>query len=124
MDATGVSRPTLGRILDDLERLAWITQHGQNCRITPLRAWVHEEFTELLEAMETAHRLRDVMRWFLTDNVNFEVIQWLTDAEVTFATESDPTAPIRRACEQLRTGTRLRFLTTQVTVWYFDGLGR
>lgn len=122
MNATKVSRPTLSRILDDLDHLAWITQHGQTCRITPLGAWVHDEFADLLETMDTAQKLRDVMRWFPTTDVDFDVIRCLNDAEMVFATESDPTAPIRRACEQLRIGTQLRFLTTQVSVWYFNSL--
>lgn len=122
MDAADVSRPTLARILDDLEDRGWITQRGQNCRITALGAWIHEEFTELLETMATAEKLRDVVAWFPTDEGDFDVIRCLNDAEFAFATESDPTAPIRCAGEQVRTGTRLRFLTTQVAVSYFGSI--
>lgn len=119
---TDVSRPTLARILDDLEERAWIDQYGQRCRITHLGAWVYEEFADLLETMATAGTLRDVIRWFPTEDVDLEVLRRLGDAELVLATESDPLAPIRRACTQLRSATHLRFLTTQVTVWYFDAL--
>jgi predicted transcriptional regulator len=122
MDDADVSRPTLARILDDRESRAWITQHGQECRITLLGAWVHEEFIELLGTMDAARKLREVIRWLPTDDVDFDVVRRLDEAEFVFATESDPTAPIRRAGEQLRTGTRLRFLTTQVTLSYFDAV--
>lgn len=118
MATVEVSRPTLARILDDLERRAWITQHGQDSRITSLGAWVLEEFTDLLDTMDTAEQLRDVTRWFPAEDTDFDVVRRLRDAEIVFATESDPMAPIRRSGEQVRTGTRLRFLTTQVTVSY------
>lgn len=122
METTDVSRPTLARILNDLDGRAWITQHGQNCRITTLGAWVHEEFTDLLEVMDAANQLRDAMRWIPADAIDHDLIRRLDDAELVFATESDPTAPIRRSAEHVRDGTRLRFLTTQVTVSYFAAL--
>lgn len=122
METTDVSRPTLARILDDLDSRAWITQHGQECRLTELGAWVHEEFTDLLEMMATANQLRDFVRWMPADAIDRGLVQRLSDAELVFATESDPTAPIRRAGEHVRNGTRLRFLTTQVTVSYFAAM--
>ncbi|WP_209309514.1 helix-turn-helix transcriptional regulator [Haloarcula amylovorans] len=122
METTDVSRPTLARILDDLDSRAWITQHGQECRITELGAWVHEEFTNLLEMMATANQLRDFVRWMPADAIDHGLVRQLDDAELVFATESDPTAPIRRAGEHVRDGTRLRFLTTQVSVSYFAAM--
>lgn len=122
MEATDVSRPTLARILDDLDSRAWITQHGQDCRITELGAWVHEEFTDLLGMMATANQLRDFVRWMPADAIDRGLIRRLDDSELVVATESDPTAPIRRSGEQVRDGTRLRFLTTQVTVSYFAAM--
>lgn len=118
-NSTDVSRPTLARILDDFESRAWISQIGQECQITPLGMWVHEEFTDLLAMMDTARQLRDAMRWLPEDAIDHGIVRRLNDAELVFATESDPTAPIRRSVQQLYAGTRLRFLTTQATVSYF-----
>lgn len=110
MAATDVSRPTLARILDDLEARAWITQHGQNARITSLGAWVHEEFTALLGMMDTARQLRDVAGWLSTETLAFDLSR-LTDATITLPSQSDPLAPMRRAGELERTATRSRVLT-------------
>lgn len=110
MDATDVSRPTLGRILDDLEERAWITQYGQNARITSLGSWVHEEFTGLLEIMDTARQLRAVEQWLSTDTLAFE-LSCLTDATVTLPSKNNPLAPMHRASELDRTARQSRVLT-------------
>lgn len=110
MEATDVSRPTLARILDDLDERAWITQHGQNCRITSLGLWVHEEFTGLLETMRSARRLRDVERWLSTETLSFDLDR-LADASITVPSRNDPLAPMHRASELERTASRSRVLT-------------
>ncbi|WP_096391424.1 helix-turn-helix transcriptional regulator [Halopenitus persicus] len=110
MDATDVSRPTLGRILDDLEERAWITQYGQEAQITSLGAWVHDEFTDLLEMMDTARRLRAVEQWLSTDTLAFE-LKRLTDATVTLPSQNNPLAPMHRASELERTARQSRVLT-------------
>lgn len=110
MDATDVSRPTLSRILDDLEARAWITQHGQNSRITSLGTWVHDEFTDLLEMMDTARQLRDVEQWLSTETLAFD-LSCLTDATVTLPSRENPLAPMHRASELERTAGQSRVLT-------------
>ena len=110
MDVTDVSRPTLARILDDLDERAWITQRGQDCRITSLGLWVHEEFTGLLEMMSSARRLRDVERWLSTETLSFDLDR-LADAFITVPSRNDPLAPMHRASELERTASRSRVLT-------------
>lgn len=110
MEATDVSRPTLTRILDDLESRTWITQRGQNCRITSLGAWVHEEFIELMETMTTARKLRDVVQWLPPGTLPFDV-RCLAEATLTFPSQSDPLAPMKRASALARTAKRSRLVT-------------
>jgi predicted transcriptional regulator len=110
MEATDVSRPTLARNLDDFEARAWITQHGQNAQITSLGTWVHGEFTDLLEMMDTARQLRTVEQWLSTDTLAFE-LDCLTDATVTLPSKNNPLAPMHRASELERTARRSRVLT-------------
>lgn len=119
---TGASSSTVGRMLGEFEARYWIERVEHQYVITPLGAFVAEGLLTLLGRMETEQALRDVMRWFPTDNMDFDAIRCLSEAEIMFRTESDPIAPIRRAAGQLRAGTRLRFLTTQVTVPYFESL--
>ena len=117
---TGASSSTISRMLREFEARHWIRKEGHRFDATPLGAFVAEGLTGLLGRMETERRLREVVRWFPTDDVAFDVVRCLRDAEIVVPTESDPMAPVRRAGQQLRAGTRLRFLTTQVTVQYFD----
>jgi predicted transcriptional regulator len=117
---TGASSSTISRMLREFEARRWVEKDGRRFEATPLGAFVAEELTGLLGRMETERTLREVMRWFPTDDVASGVVRCLRDAEVVSPTESDPMAPVRRAGQQLRSGTRLRFLTTQVTVQYFD----
>ncbi|WP_318568165.1 hypothetical protein [Salinigranum marinum] len=117
---TGASASTISRMLREFEARHWIGKEGHQFEATPLGAFVVEGLMRLLGRMETEQTLREVMRWFPTDDVEFDVVRCLRDAEIVFPTESDPMAPVRRAGQQLRAGTRLRFLTTQVTVQYFD----
>lgn len=119
---TGASSSTISRLLREFEVRYWIRREGHWFEATPLGAFVAEGLMALLDRMETERTLRDVVRWFPTGDVEFDVVRGLSDAEVVLSTESDPMAPIRRASEQVRAGIRLRFLTTQVTVSYLNSV--
>lgn len=110
MDAIDVSRPTLARILDDLETRAWISQHGQSCRITSLGTWVYEEFTDLLETMDTVQQFRDIAQWLSTETLAFD-LSCLAGATLTLPDQSDPLAPMHRAGDLERTATQSRVVT-------------
>lgn len=107
MEATDVSRPTLARILDDLESRTWITQHGQNCRITPLGMWVYEEFIELLKTIAAERQLREIFQWLPLDVFTFD-IRHLSGAEIILIEEHDVTAIVRRILEFHRNGDWIR----------------
>lgn len=91
-EETGVSRVTLGRILDDLEERRWITQRGQVCEATALGAWVEAEFTAFCETMASARRLEAVFRWFPEEGFGFPV-SCLADADITLVSRADASAP-------------------------------
>jgi len=119
---TGMSSSTIGRMLGEFENRNWISREEHQYEATQLGSFVAEGVMTLVGRMETEQKLRDVMQWFPSDEVDFDVVGSLRDAEIVVPTESDPTAPIRHAGKQLHTGRRLRFLTTQVTVSYFDSI--
>ena len=118
-ERTGASASTISRTLAGFEDRCWIERTGHRYEATPLGSFVAEGTAALLGRMETEGKLREVLRWFPSADVQFDVVERPADAVVVFATESDPMAPLRRAAEQLRDGARLRFLTTQVAAWYF-----
>lgn len=107
MERVDVSRPTLARILDELESRTWIAQRGQTCRITPTGSWVYEEFTDFLETIADERRLREVTRWLPVEELVFDVRR-LRDAEIILLDESDTTALIRRILEFHRSGDWIR----------------
>lgn len=96
----GMSRVTVARILDDFEDRRWITQRGQLAHITPLGAWVAEEFGGLCEMMASERRLRPVLPWFPPEGFGFHVSR-LDDASITLVSSADATAPIDRLVQQL-----------------------
>jgi predicted transcriptional regulator len=113
------SRVTLSRVLRDFESRNWVERETHTYHLTPLGEWIATEFTNLLEMMEAQQRLREVVSWLPTEYLTFDV-QCFENAEIIYATESDPMAPIRRAENQLRSGTRLRILSTQVVASFFE----
>jgi len=88
-----VSRVTLGRILDELDERNWITQKGQVCTITPLGAWVFEEYQSFSEMMTAERRLREVFQWFPDEEYGFHISE-LADAEITAVSRANASAPL------------------------------
>lgn len=122
-EETGVSRVTLGRILDDLEERRWITQHGQKCDATALGAWVEAEFTALCETMASARRLGTVFRWFPEEGFGFPVC-CLADADITQVSRADASAPISRLVRQVEAGGRVRAFSFAITSQFLDACWR
>ena len=99
-EQTDVSRVTIARILDDFEDRQWVTQRGQIATITPLGAWVAEEFGELCTMMTRERKLRSVVQWLPDEGYEFH-IRHLEDADITLVSSADATAPIDRLVRQL-----------------------
>lgn len=122
-ERTGVSRPTLGRVLGDFEDRNWVYREGREYHTTPVGEFVVDKLGTFLEQMATANTLAPVMRWLPTDGFDFDVRR-LRDAEIVYATESDPLAPLRRVESLLRSGTRVRLASYEITVSVLDAMRR
>ncbi len=99
----GVSRVTLGRILDELAQRHWITQEGQVATITPLGEWVLDEYESFSEMMTAERRLREVFQWFPDEEYGFH-ISHLADAKITTVSPANASAPLSRHVRQFDTG--------------------
>lgn len=113
-ERTGVSRVTLGRILDELVGRRWITRRGQVCEVTPLGEWVVEAVTRLAETLTAERRLRDVFEWFPDPGYGFHVSH-LADAEITRISPADASAPITALVQQLAGGGTVRAFSFAIT---------
>jgi len=107
-----VSRVTLSRILADLEDRRWVERAGQECWLTPLGAWVLEEFTDFLDVMATEHRLREVIPWFPSEEVPFDV-RCLREATVCVPSSTNVWAHVQRGADCFRSARWARVLSSQ-----------
>ncbi len=112
-DQVAISRSTLSRVLTGLEERNWISQHGSECMITSLGAFLADEFVSLIESIETMQKLEDVIGYLPMDEIDFELTR-LRDARIATPTQTDPGAPLRRARELLHEADEFRFLTNTV----------
>ncbi|MFB6129608.1 MAG: helix-turn-helix transcriptional regulator [Salinigranum sp.] len=109
-DVTGVSRATLGRILDDFEARGWVKRTGRRYETTPLGDYVVREFVDLLERFEPVPALNGVARWFPEGGFDFDLGR-LAGAEVVRPQMNDALAPTTHIVRRLRTASRIRVLT-------------
>lgn len=78
-EATEVSRPTLGCVLDGFEERGWVANsgsgNGHDYFLTPLGQVVAEEFTETMATVETVQKLRDLAPQIPFDEATHYVVQ-------------------------------------------------
>lgn len=97
VDEVGVSRVTVGRIVDEFEARGWATRHGTEYRVTPIGEVVGDTFGSLLRTIASMDRLSTVLPWLPAD---FDIdVRRLETARITVPTWSDSVAPIRRAAQ-------------------------
>ena len=108
-EATDISRPTVGRIVNEFQARGLVTQTGQEYTTSPLGEFLATEFQSLLEGAETMRKLRGVVEWLPTDEFDF-TLDCFADATITTPRPGDPTAPVRRAAALIREADHLRFL--------------
>jgi predicted transcriptional regulator len=115
-DATGVSRPTLGRVLDGFEERGWVAStgsgNGHDYSLTPLGRVVVEAFSDVMAAVETVQKLRDLAPRIPFDELGLDPRD-LADAHITTPSPTDATAHTRRERELLARTNRLLFLCNQ-----------
>ena len=115
-DATGVSRPTLGRILAGFEERGWATNtgpgNGNHYSLTPLGHVIVETFTDVMATVETVQKLRELAPRIPFDELGLDPRD-LADAQITTPSPTDATAHTRRERELLEQTDRVLFLCNQ-----------
>lgn len=119
-DVTGVTRPTLGRILDDCEARGWVTHEGRTFSLAPVGRLLVTSFTDLLETVETTHRLREVAPFLPLDELPFDVRRF-RESTIVVPHTPDVFAHLRRVGEIVEDGTTVRWLGGNV---YLDAVFR
>ncbi|MWG35736.1 helix-turn-helix transcriptional regulator [Halomarina oriensis] len=104
---TGVSQPTLGRILGSFEERHWVERRGSEYTLTPSGTLVWEQFDDLLDTVETAQRLADVVEYLPTDELGFDVRE-LAEATITTPVPGDGLRHLRRLEEVVYTADVVR----------------
>lgn len=112
-ERTGLSHVALSRALSDLEERAWLLRTGHQYAPTPLGEVVTVEFRRLLDNLEAADALGDVLRWLPMEAFGFD-LRRLRDATITRPTEADHTASVRYAVALIREAERFRAVATGV----------
>lgn len=113
-EATGISQPTLGRILDDFETRGWISNnHNGAYNLTPLGVALADSVTAVLDVLETMDRLADLAALLPWDQLEFDP-ETLASARITTPTASDPLAHMRRFDELAADATAVRMFSNVV----------
>ena len=99
-DELHVSRSTIDRAVRELELLDLVTYTGDGYAITPVGRLLAEECAALIETVEVAMRIDDVLRWIPSDELDVDV-RWFADAEILTPEPGNPYAMIDRHVELL-----------------------
>lgn len=112
-ERTGISRPTVSRILDDFEERGWVTRDRRRYEATNLGTATVRELTALLERFDALQTVSEVIRWFPSEGFDFDLGR-LAGAEVVRPSKSDTLAPTRRIANRLDTADRACILSYAV----------
>lgn len=105
--ATGASQATLGRILEDFADRSWVTHNGREYVATATGELVADGIAELVSVLETEGKLRDVVAFLPTEELDFD-LRHLADATVTVPTRTRPSAPLRHVRDAIERADTLR----------------
>ncbi|MDX1746096.1 MAG: MarR family transcriptional regulator [Halobacteriales archaeon] len=108
--STGVSRPTLSRILEDFTERGWVRSSDHRYELTHLGAFVTTEFTAFHDRMRISRRLADIVKWFPDESFDFD-LACLNSAEVIRAHKTDTSAPTTHIVRRLEAADRVRIIT-------------
>ena len=109
-ELTGISQPTLGRILEDFENRRWITKLEKRYHLTRLGSLLADEFRGLLDTVETIQKLAGLEAILPLDEMDFDV-RMFGDARITTPHPPDIFAHARRAETLAREASHARSLT-------------
>ena len=96
--ATGVSKATVSRLLNEVEGRNWVVRDGHEYELTDPGEFVADEFLRLVDRMGTEHALRDVWQWFPTDLPGC-TMSLFADAVITVPETSSPYRSLSRHVE-------------------------
>lgn len=105
--ATGASRPTIGRILGDLEARNWLVRDGRTYELTPLGTFVAGHFADLCDAIETEQTLRDVVSWLPTELEGLS-LDLFSHPVVSYPGPGYPYEPVERVRRLIAEAERMR----------------
>lgn len=110
-EVTGVSRATIGRIVNEFEERDWAerTTDG-DYEVTPQGRHIATQFTPLAESFEAVRRLGEAVEWLPTDELSIG-LHHFSDASVMRPENDDPMEVIDHFTDQIRNATEIRVLT-------------
>lgn len=95
-EATGISQPTLGRILGDFEEREWVSnEHNGAYTLSPVGSLLAGVVEDLVTVLDSSHRLAELADALPLDRFGFD-LRHLATAIVTMPSEADPLAHMRR----------------------------
>lgn len=112
-ESTGVTRATLGRILDDFTGRGWVVETDRTYETTQLGTYVSREFSGLVDRFAPVPALNEVVEWFPDEGFSFD-LGCLAGADVVRATRNDALAPTNHIARRLRNADRVRLVTYSV----------
>lgn len=116
-DSTGVSKVTIGRIIEDFVERGWISRTGETYHTTPTGEAVASDFSQLQTTVGTAQKLRAIAPYL--EELTFD-IRHLEDSRITVPDSANPMATFERPIKLLRDASRARFLSRMVSPVVLD----
>ena len=113
-EGTGVSQPTLGRVLGAFEDRNWVERRGREYALTSWGELVAAAFVDLLDTVGTVQRFGDVVGLLPTDRMDFDVERF-ESATVTTPLPGDVLRHVRRAEELIDGANHVRILTDTIS---------
>ncbi|MFC7228820.1 MarR family transcriptional regulator [Salinirubellus salinus] len=111
MESTGVSRTTLGRILNELTDRGWVERETDGRYVaTTTGEHVVRAFLPTVEALETVRSLGEAVQW-LPPSVDAVGLAAFRDATVHRPVANEPLSFARELVDRIESATRFRTLT-------------
>lgn len=112
-EETGISQPTLGRILGTFEERNWVQRTDGAYQLTPWGDLIATAFDDLLETVESVHRLAAVADLLPVEALGFDVSR-LAAARITMPQPGDAFCHVRRIEAVLRSAPSVRIVTDDI----------
>ena len=112
-EETGISQPTLGRVLGDFEDRSWVERDGREYELTSFGELVYEAFEDLLDTVETVQELGDLNELLPTGEMEFDLRE-LGDATVITPAAGDAFRHVTRIEELFYGADHVRLLSPTI----------